>query len=254
MTIAALPRTASPSINLLGGFSVHVAQQAVPMPRNAQRVLGFLAVTGVEQFRDTVAAHLWPAAVPERAMSNLRTAVWRVRQADPRIIQARRDSIGLSAEVEIDYEVITSQARGIIAELPVDDQTITGAARLLEADLLPGWDEEWLLLDRERHRQLRIHALERLSELLTSRGLYGRAIDVACAAVRVEPLHESAHAALIAAHMAEGNRTEAIRHFRAYARLLDEEAGLEPSPRLTALLVPKQAEDQSVAPRGVSAP
>lgn len=241
MTTAALPGAAQPSINLLGGFSVHVAQRVVLMPRNAQRVLGFLAVTGVDQLRDTVAGHLWPAAVPERAMSNLRTALWRVRQADAQIVRAGRDSIGLIEEVQIDYEVITSQARGIIAELPVDDQAITGAARLLEADLLPGWDEEWLLLDRERHRQLRIHALERLSELLTSRGQYGRAIDVACAAIRVEPLHESAHAALIAAHMAEGNRIEAIRHFRTYTRLLDEEAGLAPSPRLTALLVPKQA-------------
>lgn len=236
MTGAAMSRVARPSINVLGGFSVQVAQRPVPMPRNAQRVLGFLAVTRVEHPRDTVAGHLWPAALPERAMSNLRTALWRVRQADSRIIRARRDSIGLSDEVEIDYEVITSQARGIIAELPVDDQAITGAARLLEADLLPGWDEEWLLLDRERHRQLRIHALERLSELLTSRGHYGRAIDVACAAVRIEPLHESAHAALIAAHMAEGNRTEALRQYRAYARLLDDEVGLEPSSRLSALL------------------
>jgi len=249
MTTAALPTAARPSITVLGGFSVHVAQRTIPMPRNAQRVLGFLAVSGVEQLRDTVADHLWPAAVPERAMSNLRTALWRVRQADPRIIRAGRDSIGLNEEVETDYELITSQARRIIAELPVDDQAISGAARLLEADLLPGWDEEWLLLDRERHRQLRIHALERLSELLTSRGHYGRAIDVACAAIRVEPLHESAHAALIAAHMAEGNPTEAIRHFRAYERLLDAEAGLQPSQRLNALLVPKQAET-SRTPRG----
>jgi DNA-binding SARP family transcriptional activator len=238
MTIAPLQSTSHLCINVLGSFSVHVARQPIAMPRNAQRMLGFLAVTGVEHLRDTVAGHLWPDAAPERAMSNLRTSLWRVRQAEPGIVRARRDSVGLSDEVEIDYEVITSQARGIIAQFPLDDQAIAGTARLLEADLLPGWDEEWLLLDRERHRQLRIHALERLSELLTERGHYGRAIDVACAAVRVEPLHESAHAALIAAHMAEGNRTEAIRHFRAYAQLLDEEAGLEPSSRLVELLAP----------------
>ncbi|MCK9824557.1 hypothetical protein NOCD_13810 [Nocardioides cavernae] len=245
MTTAALSRAAGPSISLLGGFSVHVGHQVVPMPRNAQRVLGFLAVTGVEQLRDTVAGNLWPSAAPDRAMSNLRTALWRVRQADTRIVMARRDAIGLDQEVRIDYELITSQARRIIAEYPVEDQAISGAALLLEADLLPGWDEEWLLLDRERHRQLRIHALEKLSELLTSRGQYGRAIDVACAAIRVEPLHESAHAVLIAAHMAEGNHTEAIRHGRDYALLLDKEAGLVPSPRIAALLLPAQ---RSAAP------
>ena len=78
----------------------------------------------------------------------------------PRIIRARRETIGLSDAVQTDYEAITSQARGIISEVEVDDQAITDAASLLEAELLPGWDEEWLLLDRERHRQLRIHALE----------------------------------------------------------------------------------------------
>ena len=66
MTTAALSRAAGPSISLLGGFSVHVGHQVVPMPRNAQRVLGFLAVTGVEQLRDTVAGNLWPGAAPER--------------------------------------------------------------------------------------------------------------------------------------------------------------------------------------------
>jgi len=236
MTTAALHVGRPPSIHVLGGFSLRVADGQVVVPRNAQRVLGFLAVTGVEHLRDTIAGQLWPAAAPERAMSNLRTALWRVRRANPGIVRARRDSIGLGDDVEIDYEVITSRARSIISEHPLDDQDVAGAARLLEADLLPGWDEEWLLLDRERHRQLRIHALERLSEVLTERGHYARAIDVACAAIRVEPLHESAHAALIAAHMAEGNRTEAIRHFRAYTRLLDEEAGLEPSSRLAVLL------------------
>ena len=189
MTTAALPRAARPSINVLGGFSVHVAQRPVPCRATPNGCSGFLAVTGVEHLRDTVAGHLWPTAVPERAMSNLRTALWRVRQADPdhpgrpRLDRPQRRGGDR-------LRVITSQARGIIAELPVDDLAITGAARLLEADLLPGWDEDWLLLDRERHRQLRIHALERLSELLTSAGHYGRAIDVACAAVRVEPLHE----------------------------------------------------------------
>ena len=34
---------------------------------------------------------------------------------------------------------------------------------------------------------------------------------------------------------------EAIRHFRAYVRLLDEEAGLKPSPRLTEMLQPLPA-------------
>jgi DNA-binding SARP family transcriptional activator len=236
MTTAALTSAdAAPSIRLLGAFSVSIDHSSVTLPSNAQRVLGFLAVSGLEQRRDTVATHLWPEASPDRAMSNLRTALWRVRRAHPAIVRAKRDSVRLEDGVAVDYDLLTTMARQIIAD-GSDESVIGLTPDLLEIELLPGWDEEWLLLDRERYRQLRIHALETLSGLLTAKGLFGEAIDVACAAIRVEPLHESAHAALIAAHMAEGNRTEAIRHFRNYSRLLADETGLAPSPRLEQLL------------------
>ncbi|WP_448004484.1 AfsR/SARP family transcriptional regulator [Agromyces bauzanensis] len=235
MTTALLP-TASASIRLLGAFSVSIDHQAVALPTNAQRVLGYLAVSGLEQTRDSVATHLWPEATPDRAMSNLRTALWRVRRVHPAIVRARRDAVRLEDDVAVDYDLLTARARAIIADDGPDDSVLDLAPDLLEIELLPGWDEEWLLMDRERYRQLRIHALESLSGLLTAKGLFGRAIDVACAAIRVEPLHESAHAALISAHMAEGNRTEAIRHFRSYSRTLVEETGLSPSPQLERLL------------------
>ena len=233
----ALLTTASRSIRLLGAFSVSVDDRSVALPSNAQRVLGFLAVSGLEQPRDSIATHLWPGASPDRAMSNLRTALWRVRRAHPEIVCAGRDSVRLEEDVAVDYDVLTARARRIIADDGAGDAVIDLEPYLLEIELLPGWDEEWLLMDRERYRQLRIHALESLSERLTTRGLFGRAIDVACAAIRVEPLHESAHAALIAAHMAEGNRTEAFRHFRSYSHLLAEETGLSPSPQLERLLI-----------------
>lgn len=227
---------APPSIRLLGNFAVRVDDRSVALPSNGQRVLGFLAVAGFEQRRDAVATHLWPAAAPDRAMSNLRTALWRVRQAHPAIVRACRDSVRLDDAVEVDYDQLSTQARQLIAEDEPGDMVSVLEPDRLEADLLPGWDEEWLLIERERYRQLRIHALETLSGLLTARGLFGRAIDVACAAIRVEPLHETAHAALITAHLAEGNRTEAVRHFRSYVRLLADETGLSPSTRLTTLL------------------
>lgn len=236
MTTVAAAAEVAPRIHLLGGFSVSVARQPVALPRNAQRVLGYLAVTGVEQARDSVATHLWPEVVPERSMSYLRTALWRVRQAHQQIVRAKRDSLSLCELVEVDYDVVSARARDILAEKEPDDGVLGIPVDLLEADLLPGWDEEWLLLDRERHRQLRIHALESLSEMLTAKGLYALAIDAAYAAVRVEPLHESAHAALIAAHVAEGNRVEAMRQFRTYSHLLADETGMTPSPRLAHLV------------------
>jgi DNA-binding SARP family transcriptional activator len=43
---------------------------------------------------------------------------------------------------------------------------------------------------------------------------------------------------LIQAHLAEGNVAEAARQFRLYERLVTTELGVEPSPRIRALLPP----------------
>ena len=46
--------------------------------------------------------------------------------------------------------------RSVPADLPV-------ATALLSADVLPGWTEAWLAIERERFRQIRLNALEELS-------------------------------------------------------------------------------------------
>ena len=64
------------------------------------------------------------------------------------------------------------------------------------------------------------------------------AVEAAMAAVAAEPLRESAQRVLIAAHMAEGNTFEAVRQFDAFALLLDDALGIEPSEATRALLAP----------------
>jgi hypothetical protein len=83
-------------------------------------------------------------------------------------------------------------------------------------------------VEAEDWRQLRLHALEALAGRLA-----------ASAAVRAEPLRESAHAALIQVHLAEDNQSEALREFTRYRTPLHAELGLEPTPRLCRLARPK---------------
>lgn len=58
---------------------------------------------------------------------------------------------------------------------------------------MPDWCDDWLVVERERLRELRIRALERVCEQLTAIGSFGQAIEAGMAAVRAEPLRESAH-------------------------------------------------------------
>lgn len=55
-------------------------------------------------------------------------------------------------------------------------------------------------------------------------------------ATSAEPLRESAQRALIRAHAAEGNLTEARRSYRAYHDLLGRELGVAPSSDFAASL------------------
>jgi DNA-binding SARP family transcriptional activator len=226
----------APALRVLGRFELQVASRPVPLPSNAQRVLGYLAVTGRSERRNRLAGQLWGLSTQARANANLRTALWRIRRAHPHVIEGARDLIRLHDQVEVDLQGSDAHARRVLEGNSPSSDLLVVPSGLFEADLLPDWDEDWLLLSRERHRQLRIHALEALSEQLTACGEYARAIDAAYAAITAEPLRESARAALIRAHLAEGNRTEASRQLTLYQGMVESEVGLPPSPRLQALL------------------
>jgi DNA-binding SARP family transcriptional activator len=95
-----------------------------------------------------------------------------------------------------------------------------------------------VLIERERFRQLRLHALEALCRRLTDAGRHGEATEAGLAAVACEPLRESAHRAVVAAHLSEGNAGEALRQYEACRALLGRQLGLEPTAAFERLMAP----------------
>src|SRR3546814_11274538 len=65
------------------------------------------------------------------------------------------------------------------------------AVRVLSCDFLPDWYEEWVLVESEEWRQLRLHALGMLARDLVNARRFGAAVSAALAAVRGDPLRES---------------------------------------------------------------
>ncbi len=225
----------TPALRVLGGFELRIGTRPVPLAANGQRVLAYLALAGPAVRRDTLAGRVWTWSSQARAQANLRNALWRIRRVDHRLVRTDNDAVRLGDELVVDLRASTTHARQLVDQA-APCEVVAGRAELLEADILPDWDDDWVLLERERHRQLRIHGLEALSHRLAGEGQFAQAVDTAYAAITAEPLRESAHAALISAHLAEGNRAEAARQFAAYERLLHDELGLPPSPKIAALL------------------
>lgn len=231
------------SLSLLDGFELRDGRRLLAVPLNVQRLLAFLAIRHRPQPRTTVAATLWLDSPEDRAASNLRTALWRARRLGHDVVVTTGSYVGIGPRVAIDFDRVLAIARRVSSVDVSSGGAVDGAVDLddagddtvdLAGDLLPDWSEDWVLIERERLRQMRMHALEALCSRLTDAGRYAQAIEAGLAAIAVEPLRESAHRALVGAYLAEGNACEAVRHYESFRTLLFEGLGIEPSAALTS--------------------
>jgi DNA-binding SARP family transcriptional activator len=221
------------SLNLLHGFELTGSDGPLVLPLGEQRILAFLALHERGLHRLFVAGSLWLDSSEQRANASLRTALWRLRRPDRRLVDATPTHLALASDIAVDVRTVSASARRAIRHESSDDDL---AELCAAGDLLPDWYDDWVIIERERFRQRRLHALETLSETLTAAGHFAEATDAALAAIAVEPLRESAHRVLIRAHLAEGNSGEAIHQYRLFSDLLSTQLGLEPSPQIHDLV------------------
>lgn len=240
------PPAALVRIQVLGDFAVVHAGRPVPVRQCGQRVLAFLGLQAGPVPRSRLAGSLWPCRAAEQASANLRAALSRLPRPAGRPMTSSQDAaVALSEHVEVDLRLSDGRIRRLrtgdgapdtTPEPPPDDAPAGESHHLLDRDVLPFWDDDWVLVERERFRQARLHALERLSARLLAAGRLDEALQAALAAVAGEPLRESAHRHVIEVHLCEGNPAEALRQYEIYRRLLREELGLGPSDRIRQLV------------------
>jgi DNA-binding SARP family transcriptional activator len=222
-------------LTLLDAFELRFDGQAVRLPMPAQRLLAYLALQVCPLHRTYLAAALWLDSTEAHASGSLRSALWRLRRSGHDLVEETNQRLRLSRAVLVDVREAYAWADRIQdRSTPIRPADVDEASRL--AELLRDWYDDWLVLERERFRELRAHALELLCERLAAAGRFSEAMEVGLAAVRNEPLRDSAHRAVIGVHLAEGNRAEAFRHYASYRQSAADELGLDPSPRMEALV------------------
>jgi DNA-binding SARP family transcriptional activator len=229
------------ALSLLGTFSLRLGDNAVAVSHAGERLLALLAVARRPVRRQAAAASLWPEQDDAHAGQNLRSVLHRlVACTDVPLVEAGRETLVLPAHVQVDLHARAELALALCESGAPPGEVMTDDARALaeafEEDLLPDWHDEWLHFERERYRQLRMHALEALAARLCDAGRYAVALHAALGAVAVEPLRESGHRAVIEVHLREGNVGEALRQFDTCRRLLDEHLGIRPSRALETLV------------------
>ncbi|MFF8477236.1 BTAD domain-containing putative transcriptional regulator [Streptomyces sp. NPDC015414] len=237
MVSEAIKVVSPPELRLLGHFRLECTAGPVELCRNGQRLLAFVALRR-RVSRSVLAGTLWPEVTEEHARGSLRTTLWKLPRCDQPLIRCSGDLLVPAPTLRVDVDAFTETALRVVRGGSPPRHTLLPQDLLGAEDLLPGWDEEWVLLERERLRQLRLHALDALAEALVREGKPALALEAAWESVRTEPLRESANRAAVSAHLAEGNVSEAVRHYHSFRRLLREELGVEPSPQFAHLLAP----------------
>jgi DNA-binding SARP family transcriptional activator len=222
-------------LRLLGSFLLRQGDTQITVPTGPQRLLAFLAIHGPAP-RPVILGTLWPNAREPRARGSLRTAMWRLHRDAPRLIRPVDDALILGPDVVVDLHSVTDSAQSILqnsSEIPDDRWQLFAVGELLH-----DWRDDWVIFERERLRQLRLHALDVLAERFAAQGRYTDALEAALESARIGPLRETANRMIIAIHLAGDNVAEALGHYEFIRDLLGAELGIEPSRQLTAMLSP----------------
>ncbi len=252
-----IPPTAGVRVQLLGDFAVIADGCAVEVPLGGQRLLAFLSLSRRPMPRARIAGALWPSSAAPQASANLRAALTRLPHPEGQsLTSSSTTDLGLSEHVDVDVWACDVHIRslrtppGQTSSGPEESALTDDVLFLLDSDVLPSWDDDWIMVERERHRQSRLHALEALSISLRTAGRFAEALQAALAAVAGESLRESAHRRVIEIHLAEHNPGEALRQYETYRHLLHDELGLRPSETIRQLVRSILGRPDDPAPTG----
>ena len=166
-------------VSVLDTFTFHAGDRALALPSGSRKLLAFLALRDRPATRHLVASTLWPEAPPQDAASSLRSALWRLKPTASAAVIVEDLDLGPHPDVRVDIRESRALAHRLLdptSEILPGDETAAAVASL-SVDLLPGWYDDWVVIENEEWHQLRLHALEAMAAHLTQQGSLGRGRD-----------------------------------------------------------------------------
>jgi LuxR family transcriptional regulator, maltose regulon positive regulatory protein len=231
------PASASNQIVLevitLGSLQVRLAGKLVKLPfAKAGELLVWLALHGPSTLEQVLDA-LWQGSGEVKHHEYFRVAVRRLRAALSEVLPENltfnplpyaRGLYALSDRLEVRLDTNSAKQALEVAR----PELMAQALEAYHGEFLPGVDTEWVTgvrtqcLESTVTLALTLAAQHEANEPQMALNTYRRAIEL-------EPLNELSHLGLIRTHLALGGLPAASQAYTAYARMLLEEFGLEPS-------------------------
>ena len=225
-------------LSLLDGLRLTLSGEHISIAARGQRLAALLALRG-PQTRSMISGMLWPEVSEPKARTSVRAAVRDLHLHAPGLVVTTAFEVRLDPSVQVDVQEFLALARQLLAgvrPISVAEALELTPEGTLGGPLLPGWHDDWVVAEAERLHQLRLHSLDALVRQLVARAEYALALQVALAAVAVDPLRESTHRTAMQVHLAEGNTVEALRQYERFRVTLRAAMNIEPSQRMVDLV------------------
>ena len=240
-------------IYLLGRVMIESADEVLEssaFPGRQGRLAFVYLAAGLRRVeRDQLAEVIWPERLPDAWDSALSAIISKLRRVLARV------SLGGATGLEStygSYELRLPEGSWIDLRAAVNSldraqgALTTGQGRsawsnaavasaILRRPFLPGDTGPWVDDMRRELHECQVRAYDTLAGAWLLRGDPHAAVTAARRAVDLAPFRESSYAQLMEAHLAAGNRAEAVRVYHELRSLLHESLGISPASDVEAL-------------------
>src|SRR5688500_8169384 len=225
-------------IRLLGQFNLQLDRKRITIPsRIGQSLFAYLVMTtGTPHRREKLAGTFWPDTTEENSRRNLRQELWRIRK----VLSAGQNGAGdylIADEYTIAFNRNSGYGLGVAQlERPdADLESLTSNLSVYQGELLPGFYEDWVVLERERLQSVFDTKMGKLLELLVGSERWTAVQEQAERWLALGSTPEPAFRALMLASGARGDMAKVSAIYQRCIAELDERLGLEPSAETRAL-------------------
>ena len=224
-------------VHFLGTFEVKDKQQSIQIAsRPAQSLFAYLILNArVAHRREKLAGILWPDSLEETARDNLRHALWRLRKAlpsRPKTEYLLADDLSISFNPSAEYWFDAAELEKLSEQASADE--LMAVLSQYQGELLPGFYDEWIVLNREHLYSVFEHRTARLMSLLQEEKRWLDILDWGERWIKLGQKPEPAYRALMSAHAAKGDMSKVAATYERCVKSL-KEFGIEPSAQTRAL-------------------
>jgi serine/threonine protein kinase/tetratricopeptide (TPR) repeat protein len=221
-------------VRLLGKFAVTLAGRPIEIPSHpGQLLLAYLLLNaGKTHRREKLAGLLWPDSDEANARNNLRQTLWRLRQTlgEDYILA---DKISVEFNPEVDYQLDVDLLLNNAENSSTDE--LIRIASAYQGSLLPGFYEDWVILEQERLQAVFEHKMQLLLNRLVEDRRWSEVLAWGERWIALGQTPEPAYRALMLAHAGLGDRSNVVAVYQRCIKALQQELGVEPSEQTRQL-------------------